>query len=148
MSSRTIRVLALIASGALIFIMVGLPFSFEEAFVTLGVLEGIEVLFLLAFLIVFLFLVTTIIKLVLQARGRAHFTTFEVSMLILGSFCLVGMAGQKVMLDEVAHELDAGLAWLGEFIILYLILALQLLYAVVLAFRREKESENRIGPAR
>ena len=57
-------------------------------------------------------------------------------MLILGMICLVGMGGQKVMLDEVAHELDAGLAWLGEFIILYIILALQLLYAGLHVFRR------------
>ncbi len=130
MSRRSIRVLALITTGALLFIMIGLPLSIEEVFITRGVTEGIEWLLAFSFLVVFLFLMISLVHLIRRSHGRRRFSTFEVSMLVLGTVCLIGLGGQKVMLDEVAREMAWGWEWQGEFIILCIVLALQLLYAL------------------
>jgi len=145
--SGIIRVLALVTTGTLLFLMIGLPLCTEEVFVTRSIIEGVELLFAFAFLSVFLFLIVTLIHLVRRATGRKEFTAFETGMLIVGTLCLLGLAGQKVMLDEIAREMAFGIAWRGEFIILNVVFILQLGYALGFVFRRHEEPGNPITPA-
>ena len=51
--------------------------------------------------------------------------------LFLGMLCLILLLGEKTMADEIAREYRLGWDTLGEWIILYIMLSLQLLYNII-----------------
>ncbi len=51
---------------------------------------------------------------------------------VLGVTCLVLMAAEKIMIDEVAHETVGGWTLQTEYILLYVMLGVQLVYNVLL----------------
>ena len=62
----------------------------------------------------------------LRRTGQAD--AGDIATLVLGAACLVLMFGEKVMADEIGREYLLGWEVLGEWIILYIFLVVQLIY--------------------
>jgi len=62
------------------------------------------------------------------------------ALLALSLFCLVLMFADKVMVDEIRREIRLGWETLGEWIILYCMLVIQLTYNVIFVLQALKKS--------
>jgi hypothetical protein len=67
-------------------------------------------------------------------EGRER-RALNVGLMVLGLVCLFLLAAGKVMTDEVAHETVGGWSIQGEYVMLYGMLVLQLVFNVLMAKR-------------
>jgi hypothetical protein len=138
---KTVMILAILAAAGAVFNLITIPIFHEEVFVQLEGISAVEIIMLLAYLIIFVFNIISIIRLILLLHREKPSKISHVFLLILAFICMIGLIGQKVMLDEVAHEYDLGWSVQVEFYILMGLLGLQLVYALVTgaALVREKD---------
>jgi len=128
--NRPLTTAAMISFLCLLFIMVMLPLFREDVFVHRRTLTGPEIPILIGFLIVFLF--TAVSALWLAVRSLRQKPSPEAPGLALfGVLCLLLMVAEKVMVDEIGREMELGWETTGEWIILYGLLAVQLVYHLI-----------------
>jgi hypothetical protein len=70
---------------------------------------------------------------VVRSRGEKRFPTLDLIALLWGVLCLLLLAGEKVMIDEIARETRLGWETLGEWIILYGFFTTQLFYCAYIS---------------
>jgi len=63
----------------------------------------------------------------------------------LGAICLVLLAAEKVMADEVAHEAEAAWTIQGEYLILYCMLFLQFVYNILVVRQLVRRPAGLVG---
>jgi hypothetical protein len=68
-----------------------------------------------------------------KAANRGKITTIWIS--ALGIVCVILLMGDKVLLDEIGRETRLGWETLGEWIILYILLTVQLVFCIAVAVR-------------
>jgi hypothetical protein len=59
----------------------------------------------------------------------------DIAVLTLGALCLILLVGEKVMADEIGREYLLGWEVVGEWVILYVFLTIQLIYNVIILRR-------------
>jgi hypothetical protein len=128
---KTVLVLAILAASGAVFNLIAIPLCHEEVFVHRDHFSLIEIFMGLAFLIILAFNILSIIQLILQIQQEKGGHTGHVLLLIFAIICMIGLMGQKVMLDEVAHEYALGWSIQGEWVLFLALLSLQLIYSVL-----------------
>jgi hypothetical protein len=78
--------------------------------------------------LVVIFNLVSIIWLFLNLKTSNRSLITRILILVLGFLCLLFLIGEKTMLDEIGRETLMGWETLGEWIILYIFLFVQLLY--------------------
>lgn len=61
--------------------------------------------------------------------------------LVLGAFCVILFIGEKVMIDEIGREYRLGWESLGEWMILYGFLTIQLIYILIILLQLLRKPE-------
>lgn len=123
--------LDLVATPLLIFIIACLWIYRLDLFVISSPVTRIGLIMMAGFALILLFNLASVLWL-----GRSLFSGGDgkgpnIWLLILGIVCLVLLAAEKVMMDEVAHETVEGWSIQGEYVMLYGMLAVQLLFNVL-----------------
>lgn len=130
---RAAFALAILCTGFLIFIMVAIPIYRKLVFQERGIITiGGEMVILFGFVLMLIFNIVFLIWVLLVIRKAQADRTGDMGILAIGGFCLILMAGEKVMADEISREYLLGSEVVGEWIILYVCLAIQLLYNILI----------------
>ena len=109
--------------------MVAMPICKEQVFLERGTITiGGESLILIGVVLVAIFNIASLIWVLWSLLQAQAVHKGDVGILALGALCLILMFGEKVMVDEIGREYLLGWEVVGEWIILYLFLAIQLLY--------------------
>lgn len=130
---RIAFLLATICTGLLLYIMAAIPSHKEQIFLDRGTISpGGETAVLFGFAIVIFFIIASIFWLSVRIRKYSENTKGDAAILAFGVLCLLLIAGEKMMVDEISHEYSLGWEAVGEWIVLYIILGLQLLYSLII----------------
>ena len=127
--------LDVLATPLLLFILAGLWLYREQVFVIGSPVTFAGLIMMIGFASILLFNLVSLFWL-----GRFRSRTGErrgadTRLFMLGLLCLVLLAAQKVMADEVAHETEGAWSIQGEYLILYGMLLLQLIYNLLVGRR-------------
>jgi len=131
---KAVLILAVLAVAGAVFNLITIPLNHEEVFVHLEGISLVETIMLIAYLIILVFNILSIIWLILQIQREKGSNAGNVILLVFAIICMIGLMGQKVMLDEVAHEYHLGWNIQGEWYIFLGLLSLQLVYSLITAF--------------
>ena len=134
------RIFLLAGSAALWLLcnLVALPLAWGGINADGGVLAVVQAAVLLGFLFIFCFDVATLAWITLR-RSEPRLGARKLWLQALAVLALVGLAGSKVMVDEIARETPLGRAG-GEWGVLYALLILQLSYILVVLFKTKPVS--------
>lgn len=129
-ASRFVILLTVLCTAFLAYNIAAIPIYKDHVFLERGSINTFwEMLILIGFIFVFLFNIVAILWLSLRLRHAAT-RRGDIGTLALGVLCLVLLLGVKVMVDEISHEYSLGREVAGEWIILYVFLAIQLVYNI------------------
>ena len=123
-----VSLLTIISTFFLIYIMMALIIYREQIFLEREILSIPEIIIGIGFVLVLLFNIVSILWLVRKFRNFDKVTFGKKITLTLGGICLLLMLGEKTMIDEIGREYPLGWETLGEWIILYIFLTVQLFY--------------------
>jgi hypothetical protein len=123
--------LAMAAAVALVLIMLKLFLFQQQIFGHRYALSLVEWIIALEFLLVAVFVGLSIIWLLRRIYVLRTNVLRHKVILMLGLVCVPLFLGQKTMIDEIAREYALGWEPLGEWIIMYLFLAIQLGYCLI-----------------
>jgi hypothetical protein len=146
---RAAFALAILCTGWLVYNMVAMPIYKEQVFLKRGTIStGGEMVILIGFVPVLIFNIVSLLWVSSRIRRALAARKGGRGVLALGALCLILLVGEKVMVDEIGREYLLGWEVVGEWIILYVFLAIQLLYNVVIlrqVYRAyvDKRSETR-----
>jgi hypothetical protein len=108
-------------------VMIAIPPSWFEIFVLQDSISPAEWLIILGLGLELVYILVSLVhRLGRTDRGGSGLP--DAALLILGTVCLLGFVGEKVMLDEIARESGLGWGTTGEWIALYAGFSLQLVY--------------------
>jgi hypothetical protein len=146
---KGVRWLGWVASLWLIFNMVAMPTAWGGANASGGLRGAIQLAIFLGFILILLFDLLSSGMILIRACWREGRVGGErcVSgwLLVLAFLALIGLAGAKVMADEIARETPLGGAG-GEWVVLFICLTLQLAYlAAFLFFKPASPEEGKEG---
>jgi hypothetical protein len=127
--------LAVLSIAFLAFNMVGIPVYKEQVFIERGTLSGVEMVIGIGFGLVLLFDVASLLWVLLRLHQSENGGVGDKATLILGALCLCLFVGEKAMVDEIGREYLLGWEVLGEWIILYILLTIQLVYNLIILVR-------------
>jgi hypothetical protein len=128
--------LAILCAGLLVYNMVAMPIYKEQVFLERGTITaGGEMVILIGFVLVPIFDIVSLLWVLSRIRQAQAVRKRDMGVLALGTLCLILLAGEKVMVDEIGREYLLGWEVVGEWIILYVFLVIQLLYNVVILRR-------------
>lgn len=127
--------LAILSTGFLAFNMVAMRIFAEEIFSRRHILSPAEVLIALGFGLIFVFNGFSFLWVLLRGRESGDLRFADMAMLFLGAFCFLLLMGDKVMVDEIARECELGWEVSGEWTIVYILLAVQLIYNLLILRR-------------
>lgn len=128
--------LAIVCTGLLIYNLVAMPIHKEQVFLERGTINtGGEMAILIGFVLVPMFNIVSLLWMLSRIRQAHVVHKVDKGVLVLGVLCLILLMGDKVMVDEIGREYMLGWEVLGEWIILYLFLATQLLYNLIILRR-------------
>jgi hypothetical protein len=128
--------LAILCAGLLVYNMVAMPIYKEQVFLERGTITaGGEMVILIGFVLVPIFDIVSLLWVLSRIRQAQAVRKRDMGVLALGTLCLILLAGEKVMVDEIGREYLLGWEVVGEWIILYAFLVIQLLYNVVILRR-------------
>lgn len=132
---RLTLTLGIASALGLLFILAVQPFHAEEIFVRRDTLTAVEWVMLVGFGLIVLFNVTSLAWLLGRSATGGDERTGDLLTALFGVVCVVLLAADKVMADEVAHEwgLEAGRP--GEWFMLYTFLTVQLVYNVIVILK-------------
>jgi len=146
---RAAFALAILCTGLLVCIMVALPIYKEQVFLERGTITtGGEMVIIIGFILVPIFNIVSLLWVSLCILQAQVVRKGYMGVLALGALCLILLMGEKVMLDEIGREYLLGWEVVGEWIILYVFLATQLLYNVVILRRLYRACETQRIKAR
>lgn len=130
---RAAFALAVLCTGWLVFNMVALPIFKDQVFLERGQIStGGELAILIGFVLVLVFNIVSLIWVSSRIRKAQIGRKGDIGLAALGALCLILMAGEKAMVDEIGREYPLEWEVVGEWIILYVFLAIQLLYNIVI----------------
>ena len=127
--------LDILATSLLVFILAGIWLFRDRVFVVGNPLALVDLTMLVGIGTVLLFNIVSIAWLSGVRFKSAHGRTTDPILIGLGILCLVMMMAEKIMADEIAHETLAGWSIQGEYIMLYGMLVLQLIYNLLVGAR-------------
>jgi hypothetical protein len=125
-------VLAVLATGFLIYNMLATLIFREEIFIERETLAGVEIFILVGFGLILLFDISSFLWVILRLRHSQDVAVVDRATLVLGALCLLLLIGEKAMMDEIGRESRLGLGVRGEWIALYVGLTIQLIYNLVI----------------
>jgi hypothetical protein len=128
-------ILGVLASGFLIYIMLAFQIHLDGVFRDHRIEELWEYAIVFGFLLILLFNISSIVCVSHHAFLQKKSTGIDIISLALGVICIILMLGVKIMADEIAREYRLGWETLGEWIILYAFLFVQLSYNILILFR-------------
>jgi hypothetical protein len=121
-----------LCTGALVYIMAALPVHKEQVFLDRGTITvGGELAILVAFVLVLMFNIVSILWASVRIRQARQSQKGDSGILALGVLCLILLVGDKALVDEISHEYSLGSEASGEWIVLYVCFAIQLLYNII-----------------
>jgi len=120
---------------SLIFIMLSIPLQKEQIFIHRDTFSNIEIAILFGFLFIFLFHIFSLVWIFSETRKLKPFNVGKWLLFVFGSFSLFLFLGEKIMLDEIGHEYLSDWSITGEWVILYLLFIIQLIYNSIILFR-------------
>ena len=136
-----------LATAFLVFILVSMWVFRDQVFSMGGALALVELIMLIGMIFILLFNIASLSWLGRRQFKNTHKRAFDSLLFGLGILCVVMMTGEKVMADEIAHETATGWNIQGEYLILYGMFSLQLVYNLLiyrrLFQRQQPESEAR-----
>jgi hypothetical protein len=141
----SIFVLAILSSGALVFNMLGIFIYKQQVFFEQETLSGVEIIILIGFGLVLLFDVASFLWNLLRLRETEERGIGGKTALVFGVLCPILLIVGKVMVDEIAREYRRGWEVLGEWIILYVIFAIQLVYNLAVLLQLLRASQDRLS---
>lgn len=134
--NRVVLTLAILCTVLLAYNILAIQFYKKQVFIERGMITtGGEMGILVGFIVVLIFNIVSLLW--VSSRRRQSQTTHKKDwmLLILGALCLILLVGDKVMVDEIGREYLLGWEVIGEWIILYVFLSIQLLYNFVILQR-------------
>jgi len=133
---RAAFALAILCTGFLVYNMAAMPIYKEKVFLERGTIStGGEMAILIGFVLLLIFNIGSLLWVSLRIRKAQAVPKGDRGVLALGALCLLLLVGEKVMVDEIGREYLLGWEVVGEWIILYVFLAIQLFYNVVILRR-------------
>jgi len=123
---------------SLIFIMLSIPLQKEQIFIHRDTFSNIEIAILFGFLFIFLFHIFSLVWIFSETRKLKPFNIGKWLLFVFGSFSLFLFLGEKVMLDEIGNEYLSDWSITGEWVILYILFVIQLIYNLIILFRLRK----------
>lgn len=123
----------------LIYFIVSIYLFFEQFFMQTGTLDVAGVVNIAGMLMSFFFIFISIAWLGYSIRLRHEMRIKDMLIMALGVLCLFLFFGEKVMIDEIAHQAQAGVPLRGEWIILHGFVIVQLLYSLYILYRIKLE---------
>ncbi len=146
---RAAFALAILCTGWLVFTMVAMPIYKEQVFVDRGTIStGGETAILIGFIVVLIFNIVSLVWVSSRLRKAQAVHMGDLGVLGLGAFCLILLVGEKALVDEIGREYLLGWEVVGEWVILYVSLAIQLLYNVLILLRVYRTRVAQHGEAR
>jgi hypothetical protein len=137
----------MLSLGFLVFNMLAIQGFKQEVFFDREKLAGVELVMLIGFGLVVLFVIVSLAWIWSRLRQAQTATIGDGATLVLGILCLFLLIGEKVMIDEIGREYRLGWEVMGEWIILYALLGTQLLYnlAIVVQLYRARREQRALG---
>ena len=130
---KTTIVLAISSTAFLLFNMLSMLIFRQEIFIERDhILSAVEILILIGFGLIFLFNIVSCLWILLRIHSSENDFRGDKITLALGIFCLILLFGEKVMIDEIGREYQLEWEVLGEWIILYIFLTIQLFYNIII----------------
>jgi hypothetical protein len=116
--------------------MVAIPIYKQQVFLERDrITSGAEMVILIGFVLVLVFNVVSILWVSSCIRKAESVRIKDIAVLTLGALCLILLVGEKVMVDEIGREYLLGWEVVGEWVILYVFLTIQLLYNIIILRR-------------
>lgn len=138
--------LAWLALLCVLYILIIISTQRDLIFEKHQTLHLVEIIMVLAYFLVIVFNILSIVWLIFQLSRYDGWPTKYSGALVLGVVCMVGLFAQKVMVDEIARESQLGWNATGEWILLLVLLMLQIAYIIVILLRtRSNLSASQIG---
>ncbi len=132
-------VIACLATAGWAFVMLSIPGQRDAIFLDHEVHSWMEWGIVLGILLVFCLNILALIWQARQARSPRD-NSFSPALLAFNLLCLLLMASDKVLIDDMAREYRLGLETAGEMIILYGCMSVQMLFNLILLFRLSRIS--------
>lgn len=127
--------LAILSAGLMVYIMAAIILFREDVFIERAALSGFEITILIGFAFVVLFDGVSFLWLLSGFRYMKDGFAGSKAILLLWALCVLSLFGAKVMADEIGREYAIGWEVLGEWIILYIFLSVQLFYNILILFK-------------
>lgn len=134
--------LAALSILSVVSIMTGLQLFKGEVFMQRETFSGGEMLLAAAFLSVALFNVVSLGWLIAGLQRSLERRGADLMAIAMGVLCMVLLLGEKTMIDEIAREHPLGWEVLGEWIILYSFLVVQLVYSILVLLKSRRHSRG------
>ncbi|MGW8314036.1 MAG: hypothetical protein ACWGNV_00435 [Bacteroidales bacterium] len=136
---RTFYLIFLIlVSLFIVYIMAGLMLFRGEVFIERDHLAIPELAIGIGFVLVIISVPISMIRIFSGKAASALTPISRTVLIVLGGFALIALPVEKVMLDEIAKELPAGMNSMGEWIILYACLFIQFIFQMGITLQMVK----------
>lgn len=130
---RAAIALAVLCTAWLAYNMVAMFVFRQQVFVERGAISaGGELSILIGFILLLLFNLASVLWASWRIRRAPGARRASWGILALGLACLVLMVGDKAMVDEIGREYGSRSGVTSEWVILYALLAIQLLYNIII----------------
>ena len=130
--------LGTLAAVLLVFNMVAIPLNREQVFIRQDTLSPVEGIILAGFLLVILFDLVSLFWVTYRLVLKKPSLLPDTIALVWGLVCVAMLLGVKAMLDEIARESRLGWETTGEWIVMYIGLAVQLCYLLFMLLRASR----------
>ena len=141
-------ILNIIAIGFLLHNMVAIPILKEQIFLERATITiGGELFVLLGFMLIAAFNIISIYWVLYYSRRTQLSWRNRNFVLALGFICLFLFVGEKLIVDEIGREYVLGWEVMGEWIILYMFLVIQLIYALLILQRLHRFNNYNSSPS-
>ncbi len=145
---RAALALAVLCTGLLVYNIAALPIFREPVFLERGMISpGGETIILIGFVLAAIFNFVSLLWNISRARKKRISSQGDKWILALGVLCMILLLGEKTMVDEIGREYLLGWEVTGEWIILYVFLAIQLLYNTLIILKLYRIRKTRPAAA-
>jgi hypothetical protein len=145
---RAAFALATVCTALLVCNMAAMPIYKQQIFLERGTITtGGEMVILIGFVLVLMFNVMSLLWVSSRIRKAEAVHMGDITVLTLGALCLILLVGEKVMVDEIGREYLLGWEVVGEWVILYVFLTIQLLYNFIILRRVYRVCRNAPPPS-
>ncbi|NIO00739.1 MAG: hypothetical protein GTO42_01150 [Candidatus Latescibacteria bacterium] len=129
---RSTYILAIFSTGFSVYNMLATMIYKNQIFIERDMFSSVEILILIGFGLILVFDIVSILWILLRKHPSRNIVISDIPTMVFGTLCLVSLPGEKVMVDEIGREYLLGWEVLGEWIILYIFLTIQLTYNLVI----------------